>query len=251
MKSAAFYAMTAAAFAIAAGALVPVTARAESRIKPKAHCLNYITRDVFPKWVKGSVESEKEITERRFAELARRYARRIPMWEVTNETFFKDKCKYELSSFFGAPDFIEWNYKTAAKYFASNRLVINEANPNIMVNYKGSGSAYYKLIKDALGKGCRIDGIGMQSHWLWKLGDRSFARRVKTLYDPQFTFELFDAYAVLGKHLQITEITIPAFSNDLGDDAAFVPVALDARCRAEVEVSIPANGNIRVYAKSL
>ena len=37
----------------------------------------------------------------------------------------------------------------------------------------------------------------------------------------------------------------------VGDDAAFVPVALDARCRAEVEVSIPANGNIRVYAKSL
>ena len=36
----------------------------------------------------------------------------------------------------------------------------------------------------------------------------------------------------------------------VGDDAAFVPVALDARCRAEVEVSIPANGNIRVYAKS-
>ena len=26
-------------------------------------------------------------------------------------------------------------------------------------------------------------------------------------------------------------------------DAAFVPVALDARCRAEVEVSIPAKGN--------
>ena len=36
----------------------------------------------------------------------------------------------------------------------------------------------------------------------------------------------------------------------VGDDAAFVPVALDARCRAEVEVLIPANGNIHVYAKS-
>lgn len=36
----------------------------------------------------------------------------------------------------------------------------------------------------------------------------------------------------------------------VGDGAAFVPVALDARCRAEVEVLIPANGNIRVYAKS-
>ena len=36
----------------------------------------------------------------------------------------------------------------------------------------------------------------------------------------------------------------------VGDGAAFVPVTLDASCRAEVEVSIPANGNIRVYVKS-
>jgi GH35 family endo-1,4-beta-xylanase len=141
------------------------------------------------------------------------------MWEVSNETLGRSKKKDELSSFFSAPDFIEWNYKTAAKYFTSNRLVINDNNPNVMVNHKGTGSAYYKLIKDALGKGCRIDGIGIQSHWLWKLGDKSFGKRVKTLYDPQFMFGLLDTYAKFGKPIQITEITIPAFSTDSGDEA--------------------------------
>ena len=188
-------------------------------IEPKAHCLNYVETGLFPKWVKGDVKREKELVENRFRELAARYARRIPMWEVTNETLGRSKKKDELSSFFSAPDFIEWNYKTAAKYFTSNRLVINDNNPNVMVNHKGTGSAYYKLIKDALGKGCRIDCIGIQSHWLWKLGDKSFGKRVKTLYDPQFMFGLLDTYAKFGKPIQITEITIPAFSTDPGDEA--------------------------------
>ena len=116
-------------------------------IEPKAHCLNYVETGLFPKWVKGDVKREKELVENRFRELAARYARRIPMWEVTNETLGRSKKKDELSSFFSAPDFIEWNYKTAAKYFTSNRFVINDNNPNVMVNHKGTGSAYYKLIK--------------------------------------------------------------------------------------------------------
>ena len=188
-------------------------------IEPKAHCLDYISPGLSPTWVKGTVEREKELTEKRFRELAERYARRIPMWEVTNETFFRGKKKDELSSFFSAPDFVEWNYKTAAKYFTSNRLVINEANPNVMVNYKGTASAYYKLIADALGKGCRIDSIGIQAHWLWKIGDKIFNTRVKSLYDPQFMFGLLDTYAKLGRSIQITEITIPAHSTDPGDEA--------------------------------
>ena len=158
-------------------------------IEPKAHCLNYVETGLFPKWVKGDVKREKELVEKRFHELAERYARRIPMWEVTNETLGRSKKKDELSSFFSAPDFIEWNYKTAAKYFTSNRLVINDNNPNVMVNYKGTGSAYYKLIKDALGN------------------------------DPQFMFGLLDTYVHFGKPIQITEITIPAFSTDPGDEA--------------------------------
>ena len=94
-----------------------------------------------------------------------------------------------------------------------------EANPNVMVNYKGTASAYYKLIENALGKGCRIDSIGMQAHWLWKIGDKIFNKRVKSLYDPQFMFGLLDTYAKLGRSIQITEITIPALSTDPGDEA--------------------------------
>ena len=57
-------------------------------IEPKAHCLNYMTPGEFPKWWKKSdVKHEKELLEKRFRILAERYAERIPMWEVTNETW--------------------------------------------------------------------------------------------------------------------------------------------------------------------
>ncbi len=188
-------------------------------IEPKAHCLNYVSKNLFPTWVKGSVEREKELVENHFRTLAERYRRRIRMWEVTNETLDKSELKDSLSSFFSAPDFIEWNFKTAAKYFPDNTLVINEAHANVMARYNGRDSDYYKLIEDALGKGCRIDSIGMQAHWLCKIGNKNFNDRVKTMYDPNAMFTLLDTYATLGKPIQITETTIPAFSEDPGDEA--------------------------------
>ena len=55
-------------------------------IEPKAHCLNYASQS--PDWVRGDIQKEKYLLEKRFRELAERYAKRVPMWEVTNETFW-------------------------------------------------------------------------------------------------------------------------------------------------------------------
>ena len=188
-------------------------------IEPKAHCLNYVSTDValYPKWVKGDVKREKELVEKRFREVAERYASRIPMWEVTNETLYWVTKK--SSNFFAEPDFIEWNFKTAAKYFKNNRLVINEAHDNVMERYRGSRSAYYMLVENALLKGCRIDSIGIQAHALWGKTMKGVAKRMRSMYDPHFMYELLDTYAALGKTLQITEMTIPAYSKDPGDEA--------------------------------
>lgn len=37
-------------------------------------------------------------------------------------------------------------------------------------------------------------------------------------YDPQCLFDVMDTYSALGRPIQITEITIPAYSNDPGDE---------------------------------
>lgn len=188
-------------------------------VEPKAHCLSYVSEAAYPAWAKGDVKWEKERLEKRFQELAARYARRIPMWEVTNETLHWTKWRRNASNFFSSSDYVEWSFKKADQYFPSNRLIINETQLYLWEQFKGSRSAYYLQIENALLKGCRIDGIGMQAHSFWGKNMEDVARRAKVQYDPNLIFELLDTYAAFGRPIQITETTIPAYSNDAGDEA--------------------------------
>ena len=189
-------------------------------IEPKAHCLNYVAEFCSPEWAKGDVFREKHLLEKRFRELAARYAHRIPMWEVTNETLHWKKGRLNASNFYAEPDLVEWSFKTAERYFASNKLIINEGGTNAWGGpnaFSGTRSAYYMQIENALLKGCRIDSVGIQSHF-W--GDAKTAMaRADRYYDPQFIFNYLDSYAQLGRPIQITEVTIPTYSDDPGDEA--------------------------------
>ena len=185
-------------------------------IEPKAHCLNYPAFQ--PGWAAGDVQKEKFLLEKRFRELAERYAKRIPMWEVTNETLWD--ANWRKSNFYQQPDYIEWSFKTAERYFAANQLVINEAHCRIWDDtwFHRSRSPYYMQIERALLKGARIDSVGMQFHMFHGTDMDNVVKQSKTFYDPQRIFDVMDAYAALGKPLQITEITIPAYSEDPGDE---------------------------------
>ncbi len=185
-------------------------------IEPKAHCLNYSS--FTPDWARGDIQKEKVLLEKRFRELAERYASRIPMWEVTNETFWGPDCR--ISNFYQEPDFVEWSFKAAERHFAANELVINEANCRIWNDgwFYRSRSPYYMQIERAMLKGARIDSIGMQFHMFHGADMERVVRESRTYYDPQRLFDVMDTYAALGKPLQITEITIPAYSSDPGDE---------------------------------
>ena len=182
-------------------------------IEPKAHCLNYAS--FHPAWAKGSVFREKTLLEKRFRELAGRYAARIPMWEVTNETFWGSWM--QESNFYREPDFVEWSFKAAERHFPANHLVINEASHiwEDTWNLRSRGR-YYMQIERALLKGARIDSVGMQFHMFYKAEDAVASTR--PFYDPLCLFDVMDTYAALGLPLQITEITIPAYSDDPGDE---------------------------------
>ncbi len=188
-------------------------------IEPKAHCLNYPAGFAYPDWAKGDPTREKMLLEKRFRELAERYAARIPMWEVTNETLIWNDSRKKVNSFFAQPDLVEWSFKTAEKYFPANKLIINEAQGHVWQANNGSRSQYYMQIENALLKGCRIDGVGFQAHSFWGADMKEVVKNAKVQYDPNNLFAVLDAYAMLGKPLQITETTIPAYSEDPADEA--------------------------------
>jgi endo-1,4-beta-xylanase len=177
-----------------------------NNIQPKAHCLNYCS--FVPKWVPREIAAEKQLLDKRFRELAERYSQRIPDWDVTNETWWGYNHKFP---FYSEPDFVEWSFATAQRYFHTNRLIINEAHSRIWdsAHFYGNRSPYYMQIERALAKGSRIDSIGMQFHMFYRAEEE--AAQTAQFYDPERIFDVLDCYAKLGRPIQITELTIPAY----------------------------------------
>lgn len=174
-------------------------------IEPREHALAYDA--FFPKWLYGaSVKEIKTELERRYSEISERYADKIRTIEVTNEMEW-DKGK---TAFYDQPDFIEWCFKTAEKYFPNNQLVINEWSELCWIDKCRATDKYYAYTEANMLKGARIDAIGMQYHMFYK-SEEEYAKTRKT-YDPVNLYSHLDLYSNFGKPLQITEVTIPAYS---------------------------------------
>lgn len=187
----------------------------ERGIEPKLHCLNY--DKVSPEWISGMpVRFVKEKLSKRFREIAERYAATIPMIEVTNETLLPERG----TDFFLEDDFVEWSFREAAKYFPSNELVINEANaPWDAPNAHTNRNPYYMQVRDLLARNVPVQGLGLQFH--------SFTPREREVpqyvtptgrYNPQYLCAVMDKFAELNLPMQITEMTIPAYSGDEEDE---------------------------------
>ena len=65
-------------------------------------------------------------------------------------------------------------------------------------------------------KGARIDAIGMQYHMFFQREDEY--AKTRKLYDPENLYKHLDLYGRFGKPLQLTEVTVPAYSNDSEDE---------------------------------
>ena len=180
-------------------------------IEPREHGLAY--EQFFPKWLSGAPVAEvKAELERRYKEISDRYKDKIPTIEVTNEMAWKKGA----TAFYDEPDFIEWCFKLAEKYFPGNQLVINEGAPLAFKEQCRTSARYYSYIEVNMLKGARIDAIGMQYHMFCsKENEYEYTR---LCYDPKKLYDWFDLYARFGKPLHITEVTIPAHSWDEEDE---------------------------------
>ena len=174
-------------------------------IEPREHALAY--DHFFPKWLYGAdTEKVKRELERRYAEMAERYAEKIPTIEVTNEMEWANGS----TSFYDDPDFIEWCFKLAEQYFPNNQLVINEHTSLCWKDCCRATDKYYAYIEANLLKGARIDAIGMQYHLFNRIEDEY--EKTRLTLSPESLYKHMDLYSNFGKPLQVTEVTIPAYS---------------------------------------
>lgn len=188
----------------------------QNGIEPKLHCLNY---DQFvPDWAKNrSVPEIKALLIKRFREIGERYAHLIPMIEVTNETY----CPWFGSDFFLEDDFCEWSFKEAQKYFPANELIINEAGIEWdVLNANTNRNPYYQQVEKLLSQNAPVHGIGFQYHSFYRAEVEAETLAKPTgRYAPRYLCSIMDKFAELNLPMQITEMTIPAYSADPEDEA--------------------------------
>ena len=182
----------------------------KNNIEPREHGLCY--ERFFPKWLQGKSNAEvKKRLEIRMREISSRYAAYIPTIEVTNEMFWEKST----TDFYFSPDYIDFCYALADKYFPNNKLCINEWSC-VWDDVGAPWDIYRLLIENALLKGNRIDAIGIQFHMFFRQ-EKYFASTRKA-YDLKHLFKILDNYASFQKPIQITEITIPSYSNDIENE---------------------------------
>lgn len=182
----------------------------EHGIEPREHALCYDL--FFPEWLRNAdtVTVKRELS-RRIKEVAERYAGDIPTMEVTNETAHGKG----VTDFYNEDDFVEWCFQEARKYMPTNKLAINEWS-SIWKDNGRNRDWYFMQIERALAKGAPIDAIGLQYHMFHKMEEAVHGTR--RYYDPRHLYHIMDLYAKFGKPLQITEVTVPAYSNDADDE---------------------------------
>jgi len=186
----------------------------ENGIEPREHGLAYM--GWFPQWLYGRNDEEvKKAITKRYKEISERYAEKIPTIEVTNEHWWVRNGT--LPEFYFADDSISWCYSEARKYFPNNQLVINEAQGHVW-EHTTERNAFYMLLKNELNKGTFIDAIGMQFHMFYTREDEEKRTSLFGFYDPQHLYNVMDRFSEFNLPIQLTEVTIPAYSTEKEDE---------------------------------
>ena len=183
----------------------------EKGILPKLHCLFY---DKFiPSWLPKQDEAEmRRLYEKRFAEIAQRYAGKMYEFEVTNELL--DEWKWDAQSILcSKKETPLWAYELARKYFPNETLVINESNRTPEIGEQDYRSPYFMFIENLLLKGASIDKIGIQNHIFCstRYAQKDVIHNYLQYFDPEKLLRGLGYLSEFGKPLEITEITIPTF----------------------------------------
>jgi len=160
-----------------------------------------------PPWLPKDAEALKKLYQKRFADIARRYAKDIKIWDVVNESLCSTKA-YPLYTSDRA--YVAWAFREAAPLFGpDNLLMINEVNfSNCSV---GEANPYYRQVKQLLADGVGVKGIGFQFHFFSPEALKSLANPG---YAPKAMLDAYDSFAAFNVPLFVTEITIPTPAKD-------------------------------------
>jgi GH35 family endo-1,4-beta-xylanase len=161
-----------------------------------------------PAWTaRTNAEALRQQGAAHMAELAERYGRDIPIWDVVNEEIPRLRHPAEWPAV--PTDYLPWCFREAERRFPKEtRFLLNDGTTEA---HETTGE-YEALLKGLLQERVRIEGVGIQFH----VYNRPAMLAGKSL-PPEQLCGVYDRLGKLGLPLYITEITIPG-NNDDGAD---------------------------------
>ncbi|MFZ5832075.1 MAG: serine hydrolase [Planctomycetota bacterium] len=173
----------------------------------KGHPLVWHTHN--PDWLPQDAEELKRLYQKRFREIAARYADHITIWDGVNESLV---CKppYPLCTEDRA--YVPWAFREITEVFPRDcTILINDVT---QFNFRGTdGNPYSQQLKRLRADSVPIEGIGFQYH-LFSRGELDKylggVYRGQPAGDPQALLDLYEHFGQFGLPLWITEITIPS-----------------------------------------
>jgi endo-1,4-beta-xylanase len=180
-------------------------------IFPKGHPIVWDNQEhAYPDWLPDDEDNIWKLMERHIEKLAARYGRTIPVWDVVNELY--NRHEHMTKPY----DFGFRSFEKAASVFPpETQLVINDVTA-LWGDIKREYSTYYLIIENILLKGAKIDGIGLQCHFMQTQTFNKFLQG--KFMHPRDIFKVMDTYAHFGMPLHITEITIPTLNTPYGEE---------------------------------
>ncbi|HOD79816.1 MAG: Endo-1,4-beta-xylanase Z precursor [Planctomycetes bacterium ADurb.Bin126] len=164
-----------------------------------------------PSWLPKDADELRALYRKRFGELAERFGRHVPIWDVVNESLVCPKT-YPLYT----PDrgYVAWAFAQAVPLFPpGNVMMINEVTS---FNFQPAGrNAYLAQVKTLLAGGAKVRGVGLQFHFFRRPHLDAYLKGPNC--DPDKLLDLYEAFSELNLPLYITEITIPS-SGEGGDE---------------------------------
>ncbi len=157
-----------------------------------------------PAWLPKDAGELRELYRKRFREIAGRYAGKIPIWDVVNES---QVCNASYPLYSKDRAYVAWAFAEASPLFPdSATLMINEVTS---FNFKpAEQSTYFTQVRELLAQGTKIRGIGLQFHYFRREALNGYLSGGNS--DPAKMLDLYEKLSQFKLPLYITEITIPS-----------------------------------------
>ncbi len=190
----------------------------------KGHCLVY--NSFQPGWLSDDNREIKIKIDARLRAIAERYGTKFTDVDVINEMFSIYKNCYAGNGcrnlqITDERDHEKWCFDLGKRYFPYSRLFWNEGmQESIGDHYRGHRSYYHMALREQIGKGTPIEGIGMQFHAFWPhwKGIEMFDE-IKGACHPLRILDVFESYGELGLPIHMSEVSIPSWTGEkTGED---------------------------------